>query len=601
MIYLLALVVSVTSISHSGVESKQPFQLIAHVEPSLLVNNFTVKGDTAYFVTLDGIEVFDLENQHSPKKIYRFDCGRAFRIEVEGDFAYIILGGTAGINVIDISQPGKCSVVGRYQTGDVFVDIEIRGQYMYLAVRDKGLEVIDISDPSNPVPIGHLYEPGTYSQEWMGYSCLEVDRNYAFIGQSEHEVKIIDVAEPTHPTKIAAIALNRHVADICVLDSLLVLSAMNELSFYDLSDIRKPTKLSSVTDFNMLGCITVDNNRMVVYDDRIVALDIGDPRCPEVIGGLDEYSHRLMFHNGYLYSAIKGIKVFRVLTSAEAKSGGVDFLGQVRPGTIPEQFAPDVIRLDGAIHGSIAFRPDGSEIYWTLHPSDYIEKPSQIMYVRKTDDGWTSPAVAPFCDENGAGEISISPAGDRLYFTSRRPLPEAWGPPPQPGSREWAVGKIWFVERLGDRWGEPQILEKDINHDLNGVSSTITGTLYSSGVRRIRKTVDGWGPVEWLGPPLDITKPGGQFKGGHPYIAPDESFIIFNADWPGHRGSGVFVSFRDSTDSWSRPINVLAEMGIERSGSVPVLSPDGKYLFYFMGEGFWWVSAKVIEELKPKE
>ena len=276
----------------------------------------------------------------------------------------------------------------------------------------------------------------------------------------------------------------------------------------------------------------------------------------------------------------------------------VDYLGQAPPGTTPERFAPGIISMAGAIHGSIAFNRDASEIYWTLQPSDFLENPPRIMCVRKTDRGWTEPAAVPICDENGAGEISISPSGDRLFFSSRRPLPRDWGYQPQRGSREWGVGKIWYADREGGNWGKPHILEKEINQGLEGVSATNEGTLYSSGIRRIKKTADGWGSIERLGPPLEITKPGGQFKGGHPYVAPDESFIIFNDDWPGHKGYGIFVSFRDSTDSWSRPMNIFAEMGIERGGSVPVLSPDGKYLFYFMGEGIWWVDAKIIKELK---
>jgi len=38
----------------------------------------------------------------------------------------------------------------------------------------------------------------------------------------------------------------------------------------------------------------------------------------------------------------------------------------------------------------------------------------------------------------------------------------------------------------------------------------------------------------------------------------------------------------------------------------PSISPDGKYLFFTRNKGseisdFYWVSAKIIEELKPKE
>jgi len=274
------------------------------------------------------------------------------------------------------------------------------------------------------------------------------------------------------------------------------------------------------------------------------------------------------------------------------------FLGQTPPGTTPVRFAPDLIALDGAIHGSIAFYPDGSEIYWTLYSSDTPDDPPMIMFVRMTEGVWSEPSIAPFCDEHGAGEISITPSGDRLYFSSRRPLPAEWGQRLQPGTREWGVGKVWYVDRVGAGWSEPFILDERINNDLNGVSASNQGTLYGSGIRRIELTANGWGDVVWLGAPLDITRPGGQFKGGHPYIAPDESFILFNDRWSGHNGYGIFVSFRDDTDRWSPPVNILESLGIDRGGSVPVLSPEGKYLFYFASGSFWWVDASVIDSLR---
>lgn len=280
------------------------------------------------------------------------------------------------------------------------------------------------------------------------------------------------------------------------------------------------------------------------------------------------------------------------------EDGPIDYLGQLPPGQVPERFAPGIIRLAGAIHGSIAFSPDASEIYWTLWNSNSLNNPPKILYVKRSDSGWTEPAAVFANDAHGAGEISISPSGDRLYFSSRRPLPPDWGYQLQRGTREWGVGKIWYSDKDAGIWGKPQILEERINKDLNGVSATLDGTLYSSGLRRIRQTVDGWGQIEWLSPPLDITTPGGQFKGGHPFVATDESFVIFNDDWPGHRGYGIFVSFRDSTDNWSQPVNILDEMGIERGGSVPVLSPDGKYLFYYAAGDFWWVDASIITLLK---
>jgi hypothetical protein len=124
--------------------------------------------------------------------------------------------------------------------------------------------------------------------------------------------------------------------------------------------------------------------------------------------------------------------------------------------------------------------------------------------------------------------------------------------------------------------------------------------LYASGLRRIRLLPSGeYADPEWLGPPLDVIGPGGAFKGGHPYVSPDESFVLFNDDWPGVRGYGIYLSFKRPDDGWTEPVNILERMGLARGGSAPVLSPDQSYLFYYAAGQFWWVDAGIIEELRP--
>jgi hypothetical protein len=46
---------------------------------------------------------------------------------------------------------------------------------------------------------------------------------------------------------------------------------------------------------------------------------------------------------------------------------------------------------------------------------------------------------------------------------------------------------------------------------------------------------------------------------------------------------------------------LLERLNAPRGGSQPVVTPDGKYLFYYAGGKFYWVNAKIIEEIKPKE
>lgn len=255
------------------------------------------------------------------------------------------------------------------------------------------------------------------------------------------------------------------------------------------------------------------------------------------------------------------------------------YFGQTPPGPVPEVFAPGIISLEGVVHGSIAFSPDGTEIYWVLQKGTPGECP-RLMVAECEDGQWQAPSPVDVIEPYGASEIHMAPSGDRLYFVSSRPWPEQWGRQPESGTRE--ALKVWCLEREGSTWSSPRALPLAANRDLGGVSSTRDGTLYAAGLRRIRVLPSGeYSGIEWLGTPLDVLEPGGQLKGGHPYVSPDESFVLYNDDWPGVAGYGVFVSFRNADDSWTEPVNILERLGLRRGGSVPVLSQDQECLFYY--------------------
>lgn len=83
-----------------------------------------------------------------------------------------------------------------------------------------------------------------------------------------------------------------------------------------------------------------------------------------------------------------------------------------------------------------------------------------------------------------------------------------------------------------------------------------------------------------------------------PFISPDGDYLIYCS------GLELRISFRNSDGTWSEskslgsPVNTGFEL-------CPLVTPDNKYLIFLSGrEGEshpFWVSAKVIEELRPKQ
>jgi hypothetical protein len=91
-----------------------------------------------------------------------------------------------------------------------------------------------------------------------------------------------------------------------------------------------------------------------------------------------------------------------------------------------------------------------------------------------------------------------------------------------------------------------------------------------------------------------------------PYIAPDESFLLFSSMRPdGYGDFDLYVSYKKPNKTWTKARNLGTTINTTARESVSVVSPDGQYLFFIsrrngIGE-FFWVDAKIIEELKPEE
>ncbi|HMG94210.1 MAG TPA: hypothetical protein VK589_29325, partial [Chryseolinea sp.] len=89
-----------------------------------------------------------------------------------------------------------------------------------------------------------------------------------------------------------------------------------------------------------------------------------------------------------------------------------------------------------------------------------------------------------------------------------------------------------------------------------------------------------------------------------PFIAPDESYLLFESDRPGgYGGTDIYITFnRDS--SWSQPVNLGSSINTKGYEVAARVSPDGKFLFFDRPQkneqDIYWVSSDIIERLKSQ-
>jgi hypothetical protein len=261
------------------------------------------------------------------------------------------------------------------------------------------------------------------------------------------------------------------------------------------------------------------------------------------------------------------------------------YLGQPLPGTYPTRFARAIIR--GDLHTPPVFTPDGREVYWSRQLPD-------IQTMRLVDGRWSGPEAATFsASMTDYRDPFIAPGGDRLYFLSKGILP---------GSRLPEKENIWYVERVGDGWGEPRPLAETVNALPTHwqVSVAADRDLYfTSGDKEpvgdiyVSRYVDGEyaAPVS-LGVPVDTD----QIE-TTPFIAPDGRYLLFARLANESSTPRLYVSYADGAGGWGEPALISAVS----YGLCPVVSPDGKYLFFLSSpQGISWMSAQVLEDLEPK-
>jgi Tol biopolymer transport system component len=303
------------------------------------------------------------------------------------------------------------------------------------------------------------------------------------------------------------------------------------------------------------------------------------------------------------------------------------YLGQKPPGMTPEIFASGIIST-GLNEGVCSFMPDGSEIVFTvIYRKPHSQKIFSSLVTSKMKNGvWLPPEVLEFSGSKYMdGYPFISYDGKELFFQSDRPTNRA-------DLRDQY--NIWSCKRIKDGWSEPGPLPSPINGrgNVSGPSMSKSGVFYftligsdSGDVIYESQFKDGkFSEPKKMQENLDS-----KYNSFDGVISPDGSYYILcvydKEDSLG--GTDLYITFKDDKGNWTPLKNLGEKINTKYNEGSANITADGNYIF-FSGPGtghnyfddvlsyadilnfnvkpqcgnsdIYWVSAKIIEELKPK-
>lgn len=154
-----------------------------------------------------GLRIVDVSDPKNPVEIGALAFLNPIRdVAVSGTWAYV-LEKDEGLSVVDFSDPANPVVVDSLVFGGDPEAISIDGRFAYVGSEDPSVGasfdvgIYDISNPLNVQRVGFI--PGV--EVWSGVFGVTVSGGCAFLSEAEKGIRIVDVSDPRNPVEIGSV------------------------------------------------------------------------------------------------------------------------------------------------------------------------------------------------------------------------------------------------------------------------------------------------------------------------------------------------------------------------------------------------------------
>lgn len=244
--------------------------------------------------------------------------GYANNVDVTGDYAYVAAGVT-GLQVVDVADRTFPRIAGAVNTPGNANDVKVVGNLAYVADGGAGLQVIDVTNPFSPVVVGSVDTPGMAQD-------LVVRGNLAFVADGSGGLRVIDVSDPAAPLEVGSLASGSVVGvDVNEARTLAVLAKETTVQVVDVSNPAAPAVLGSVAAGNARD-VALDGSFAFVADRirSFTSIDITSPQSPAIVAttpsSLGGLLHDVAVANGFAFGAdiffVNGVPIINVKAGA---------------------------------------------------------------------------------------------------------------------------------------------------------------------------------------------------------------------------------------------------------------------------------------------
>lgn len=254
-------------------------------------------------------------------------------IAVSGNYAYIA-DSKKGLEIVDISNPTAPALVGTYETTYNVTDVTISGNYAYIADFKKGLTIVDINNPSSPSQVG-IYNN-------YGIMDVAVSGNYAYIADSfapdsYDGLAIIDISSPSAPHLVGRCDTGDQTKAVVVKDGYAYVisddySSKNDYYCIVIVDVSNPAAPTIEGTYRSVSGpiwdVAVSDDYTYVAGNYLTIVDVSTPNEPQYVSttsiyeGTGSYARGIAISGDYAYAVGNGLSIVDISDPTDTKLSG---------------------------------------------------------------------------------------------------------------------------------------------------------------------------------------------------------------------------------------------------------------------------------------
>ncbi len=273
-----------------------------------------------------------------------------------------------GLQIVNVADPTHPTEIGHYDIpASLSKDVFVNGRTAFVSSTGDSVgafDIVDFSDRSRPIHVGSYRAP-------HGTVDSYVSNDHAFLAAGDSGLLILDISDPSLPILAGSFSTGGNVASVAVADDRACITDVDS-GFYvlDVGNPSSPKEIGRADSASYARDVAIRDSLAFVLDNwRLEVYSIIGPAAPQLVGWCTTLRNatRLCLHDDFAFTTDGDLQIYNISDPANMALVGT----YVTPGT-----ASGV-----AVQDTLAFVADGS---------------SQILVFNISDP--TAPALIDSCE-----------------------------------------------------------------------------------------------------------------------------------------------------------------------------------------------------------